>query len=120
MSDTLERRAKKTLDAAQMPGKIYAIVQNYRYVSGPRRLKAFLDSKIIGDVTTVNADMYLGAHFGGFRDEMEHVLLLDMAIHTFDMARFCRAPIRFRCFVTNGIRAAVGSRATPALTRFLR
>ncbi len=87
MSDTLEG-AQKALDAAQNAGKIYAIVQNYRYSSGPRRLKAFLDSQIIGEVTTVNADMYLGAHFGGFRDEMEHVLLLDMAIHTFDMARF--------------------------------
>jgi len=28
-----------------------------------------------------------GPHFGGFREEMEHVLLLDMAIHTFDAMR---------------------------------
>lgn len=87
MSDTLEN-ARKALEAAQKSGKIYSIIQNYRYTNGPRRLKAFLDSKAIGDVTTINADMYLGAHFGGFRDEMKHVLLLDMAIHTFDMARF--------------------------------
>ena len=33
------------------------------------------------------ADFFIGAHFGGFRDEMAHVLLLDMAIHTFDQAR---------------------------------
>jgi predicted dehydrogenase len=87
MSDTLEN-ARLALDASQSAGKIYAITQNYRYNKGPRRLKAFLDSKVIGEVTTINADMYLGPHFGGFRDEMEHVLLLDMAIHTFDMARF--------------------------------
>jgi predicted dehydrogenase len=37
MSDTLEG-AQKTLDAAQNAGKIYAIVQHYRYVSGARRL----------------------------------------------------------------------------------
>jgi predicted dehydrogenase len=36
----------------------------------------------------LNADFYLGPHFGGFRDEMDSVLLLDMAIHTFDQARF--------------------------------
>jgi predicted dehydrogenase len=36
----------------------------------------------------VNSDFYIGAHFGGFRDHMEHVLLIDMAIHTFDAARF--------------------------------
>ena len=39
-------------------------------------------------MTTVNCDFYVGAHFGGFRDHMAHVLLLDMAIHTFDAARF--------------------------------
>ncbi len=38
-------------------------------------------------MTTVNSDFYIGAHFTGFRAEMEHVLLLDMAIHTFDAAR---------------------------------
>jgi len=87
MSDTLDN-AKRALDASVQSGRIYAITQNYRYAAGPRRLKAFLDSGLLGQVTTINADMYLGAHFGGFRDEMKHVLLLDMAIHTFDMARF--------------------------------
>ena len=87
LSDTREN-ARRAIDAAQNSGKIYAITQNYRYANGPRRLKAFLQSGAIGAVTTVNADMYLGAHFGGFRDEMKHVLLLDMAIHTFDMTRF--------------------------------
>ncbi len=87
MSDTLDN-ARRALDASVANGKIYAITQNYRYANGPRRLKAFLDSGVLGEVTTINADMYLGPHFGGFRDEMKHVLLLDMAIHTFDMARF--------------------------------
>jgi predicted dehydrogenase len=36
----------------------------------------------------VDSDFYIGAHFGGFRDRMEHVLLVDMAIHTFDAARY--------------------------------
>ncbi len=80
--------AKRAIDAAHSHGKIYAITQNYRYNPGPRRLKAFLESGAIGRITTINSDMYLGAHFGGFRDTMEHVLLLDMAIHTFDMTRF--------------------------------
>jgi predicted dehydrogenase len=87
MSDTMEQ-ARRALDAAVANGRVYAITQNYRYAQGPRRLKAFLESGALGDVTTINADMFLGAHFGGFRDEMRHVLLLDMAIHTFDMARF--------------------------------
>lgn len=87
MSDTLEN-ARRSLDASIANGRAYAITQNYRYARGPRRLKAFLESKALGAITTINADMFLGAHFGGFRDEMKHVLLLDMAIHTFDMARY--------------------------------
>ncbi len=87
MSDTLAN-ARRALDASVQNGRIYAVTQNYRYGAGPRRLRAFLDSGALGDITTINADMYLGAHFGGFRDEMKHVLLLDMAIHTFDMARY--------------------------------
>lgn len=87
MADTLEN-ARRALDASKSAGKIYAVTQNYRYATGPRRLKAFLETKAIGEVTTINADMYLAAHFGGFRDVMEHVLLLDMAIHTFDMTRY--------------------------------
>ena len=87
MSDSLEN-ARRALDASRANGRIYTITQNYRYSKGPRRLRQFLASGAIGQITTINGDMYLAAHFGGFRDQMEHVLLLDMAIHTFDMARY--------------------------------
>ena len=90
MSDTLDN-ARRALHASQANGRIYTITQNYRYSQGPRRLRQFLASGALGRITTINGDMYLGAHFGGFRDQMEHVLLLDMAIHTFDMARFLGA-----------------------------
>ena len=35
----------------------------------------------------MHADFFLAPHFGGFREEMDHVLLLDMAIHSFDAMR---------------------------------
>ena len=38
--------------------------------------------------TSVHCDFFVAPHFGGFREEMPHVLLLDMAIHTFDAARY--------------------------------
>ncbi|MGC8782278.1 MAG: Gfo/Idh/MocA family protein [Anaerolineae bacterium] len=79
--------AREMVAAAQTAGKIYAVIQNRRYDPNIRRLVAFLRSGAIGDITTVNCDFYIGAHFGGFRDRMKHVLLLDMAIHTFDAAR---------------------------------
>jgi predicted dehydrogenase len=86
LADTLEN-ARKSVAAAEAAGKIYAVIQNRRYDPNLRRLCDFLETGAIGEVTTVNADFYKGAHFGGFRDHMRHVLLLDMAIHTFDAAR---------------------------------
>ena len=79
--------ARRSLRAAEKAGKIYAVIQNRRYTPHIRRLRRLLAKKPLGDLTTVNCDFYIGAHFGGFRDRMEHVLLLDMAIHTFDQAR---------------------------------
>jgi predicted dehydrogenase len=79
--------AQQMVAAAEMSGKLFAVMQNRRYDANIRRLVAFLRSGAIGQATTINADFYIGAHFGGFRDVMPHVLLLDMAIHTFDAAR---------------------------------
>jgi predicted dehydrogenase len=86
LADSMEN-ARRSVAAAQAAGKIYAVIQNRRYDPNILRLCEFLASGAIGPVTTVNADFYIGAHFGGFRDRMRHVLLLDMAIHTFDAAR---------------------------------
>ena len=80
--------ARAMVAAARQAGKIYAVIQNRRYAPAIRRLKNFLATGTMGEITTVNCDFYIGAHFGGFRDKMRHVLLLDMAIHTFDQARF--------------------------------
>jgi predicted dehydrogenase len=73
--------------AAQQRGLIHAVMQNRRFDAHIRRVRAHLESGAIGPVTTLNADFYIGAHFEGFRNAMDHPLLLDMAIHTFDAAR---------------------------------
>ena len=86
MADSMEN-ARRAAKAAEDSGKIYAIIQNRRYDPNIRRLARTLRGGAIGDLTTVNCDFYLGAHFEGFRNHMPHVLLLDMAIHTFDAAR---------------------------------
>lgn len=86
MADSMEN-ARKAVAAAEEAGKIYAVIQNRRYDPKIRRLRNYLETGDIGPLTTLDSDFYIGAHFGGFRDHMEHVLLLDMAIHTFDAAR---------------------------------
>ena len=86
-----QARTMKAL--AGKAGRIHAVVQNRRYIPGIRRLRAFVESGEIGELTGIHCDFFIGAHFGGFREEMDNVLLLDMAIHTFDAARFVSAKV---------------------------
>jgi predicted dehydrogenase len=87
LADSLDN-ARKMIAAAEAAGKVYAVMQNRRFDPNIRRVRTLVESGRLGPLTTLNSDFYVGAHFGGFRDRMEHVLLLDMAIHTFDAARF--------------------------------
>jgi predicted dehydrogenase len=87
LADSLDN-ARRMIAAAQAAGKTYAVMQNRRFDANIRRLRALVESGQLGPLTTLHSDFFVGAHFGGFRDRMEHVLLLDMAIHTFDAARF--------------------------------
>ena len=68
-------------------GRLHVVVQNRRYIDGVRRIRRAIEGGLIGAVTSLHCDFFLAPHFGGFREEMAHVLLLDMAIHTFDAAR---------------------------------
>jgi predicted dehydrogenase len=98
LADSMDN-ARRMVDAAQKADRIYAVIQNRRYDPRIRRLRAFIEDGQLGPLTTVNSDFYIGAHFGGFRAHMEHVLLLDMAIHTFDAARFLTGadPVAVTC-----------------------
>jgi predicted dehydrogenase len=87
LADTMAN-ARRVVAASAKTGRLHAVMQNRRYLPNIIALRSFLESGSIGRVTTVHCDFFIGAHFGGFRDRMPHVLLLDMAIHTFDQARF--------------------------------
>jgi predicted dehydrogenase len=86
MAETLAD-ARDLVARARVAGRIHAVVQNRRYVPGVRRIARALRSGVIGAVTGIHADFFLAPHFGGFREAMDHVLLLDMAIHGFDAMR---------------------------------
>ena len=83
--------------------RTHAIMQNRRYNPGVRRIRRLIDSGALGTLTAVHADFFVGAHFGGFREQMQNVLLVDMAIHTFDAARFMsgKAPLAVYAHETN-------------------
>ena len=80
--------AREMIAAAKSAGRIYAVVQNRRYNEGIRRIRQTIESGTLGQLTSVHADFFIAAHFGGFREQMQNVLLLDMSIHTLDAARF--------------------------------
>ena len=72
--------------AAELHGQLFMVSQSRRYnrqLFSAKRL-----SSALGSVGIVSAEFFKAPHFGGFRDAMDHPLLLDMAIHQFDMARF--------------------------------
>ena len=102
LADSLEH-AREMVETAQRVGKIFAVIQNRRYDPNIRRMTSFLSSRTLGELTTVNSDFYIPAHFGGFRDHMRHVLLLDMAIHSFDAARLLTGadPVSVYCHEWN-------------------
>ncbi len=87
MSASMES-ARRMVAAAEKSGKTYAVTQNQRYAAPIRSLRTFLQGGRIGSLEEIHTDFYIGPHFGGFRDQMAFPLILDMAIHHFDAARF--------------------------------
>jgi predicted dehydrogenase len=102
MATSLED-ARRFVDLAREHGRLHAVVQNRRFLGGIRRMRRFVESAAIGPLTAVHCDFFLAPHFGGFRETMDHVLLLDMAIHTFDAARYVAgaAPLAVYCHESN-------------------
>lgn len=96
-------QARELVAAARAAGRIHAVVQNRRYIEGVRRIRETIASGALGELTALHADFFIGAHFGGFREDMDDVLLLDMAIHTLDAARFMSGadPVAVYCQETN-------------------
>ncbi|MCC3761811.1 Gfo/Idh/MocA family oxidoreductase [Glycomyces sp. TRM65418] len=72
--------------AAELTGQLFMVSQSRRYHHALHRAKRRLAG--LGAVGIVAVDFFKAPRFGGFRDEMASPLLLDMAIHQFDMARF--------------------------------
>ncbi len=80
--------ARAIVAKAKETGILHMVAQNYRYRPLSQTIKSLLDSGELGAVAAVHAEFYKGPHFGGFREEMPHPLIIDMAIHHFDMMRF--------------------------------
>lgn len=71
--------------ASEAHGELLMISQSRRYFAALDAVRALLPT--IGAVSSVSTRFLREAHFPGFREEMAHPLLIDMAIHQFDVAR---------------------------------
>ncbi len=80
--------AEEIIQLSKEVDRSYSVMQNRRFIRNIRSIRNFLQTETIGKVGSIHADFFLGPHFGGFRDVMAHPLIVDMAIHTFDQARF--------------------------------
>ncbi|MEK5396825.1 oxidoreductase [Paenibacillus sp. VTT E-133280] len=87
LAETMEE-CNKIVEISERTGNAHAVMQNRRYDPRIRSLRTIIESGTIGRTGFIGASFFLGAHFGGFREVMASPLLLDMAIHTFDQARF--------------------------------
>lgn len=87
--------------AAEASGRLLMISQSRRYFTGFDELRR--RTAELGTIGTVTCEFFKAPHFGGFRERMEHPLLVDMAIHTFDAVRALldRDPVSVYCETYN-------------------
>ncbi|MCO1655560.1 Gfo/Idh/MocA family protein [Pseudonocardia humida] len=72
--------------AAQVSGRLFMVSQSRRWNPQLFALRAMAAD--LGAAGTLTTGFFRAPRFGGFREEMAHPLLVDMAIHAFDAARF--------------------------------
>jgi predicted dehydrogenase len=85
----------------EITGELLMVSQSRRYYD---HLIAFRDAvRSLGRIGVVTTEFFKAPHFGGFRDEMDHPLLVDMAIHQFDAVRYLveADPISVSCSAWN-------------------
>ena len=72
--------------ASEASGQLLMTSQSRRYYRSLAEFRREVET--LGDVGIVTTEFYRGPRFGGFRESMEQPLLVDMAIHAFDVSRY--------------------------------
>jgi predicted dehydrogenase len=79
-------RALSLAAAAEVTGELFMVSQSRRWNPQLAALRAM--TARLGAIGSVHTAFFRSERFGGFRDRMAQPLLVDMAIHAFDSARF--------------------------------
>lgn len=72
--------------ATEITGELFMVSQSRRWNPQLARMRGVV--RQLGAVGTVTTEFFRAPRFGGFREEMDQPLLVDMAIHAFDAARY--------------------------------
>ncbi|MDZ4766675.1 MAG: Gfo/Idh/MocA family oxidoreductase [Chloroflexota bacterium] len=80
--------AEALAEYAERSGVLLMVAQNYRYSAVAQTVKKMLTAGELGALTAVSVNFYKAPRSVGFRDSMPQPLIIDMAIHHFDMLRY--------------------------------
>ena len=72
--------------ASEVSGQPFLVSQSRRYNVHVEQFRA--QAAVLGDLGSLSTEFFKAPHFGGFREDMAQPLLVDMAIHQFDLARY--------------------------------
>jgi len=87
IADSIEN-AKLMVQLARETNRQLVVSQNYRFRPGAMTLRQLVAEKCVGELGHGHLDFYIAADFGdSFRRTMQFPLLVDMAIHHFDLIR---------------------------------
>jgi predicted dehydrogenase len=79
-------QALSLVASARVTGRLFMVSQSRRWNPQLFALRAMAAD--LGAPGALTTEFFRAPHFGGFREEMADPLLVDMAIHAFDSARF--------------------------------
>jgi predicted dehydrogenase len=71
--------------ASEVSGQLLMVSQSRRYFRAVNAFQRQLAE--LGPIGTLSCEFYKAPHFSGFRERMAEPLLVDMAIHQFDLSR---------------------------------
>jgi predicted dehydrogenase len=79
------------------------VTQSFRFKRGPQTVRKLIDEGAVGRIEAVEARFAKAPHFGGFREEMDEPLIVDLSIHHFDFLRGILGlePVRVRALSYN-------------------
>lgn len=88
--------AQEMVRLAREKQRVLMVTQQKRYENDPRHIRHLLDHGAIGEVDHLVVEFQIQGVMAGWRKEMRHPFLIDMAIHHFDLMRYLlnRKPVR--------------------------